>query len=208
MYDKQIALTITMIREGLKVPDNMKAKTIEHLKVIEMDYESGDAEQVILSMLIEAVNEEDADKLETITDLILAAEIDDDKPSSKRSEMVYQISSDAVNEWAMNHELASARIAILQRLLDNYNLIPVLTNNDDLLFYCIDQNCLIYTSVNNDKERDQVINDFKNLPSDKFSDVMDKIYQVIGRQAVETRFTKLNYEVIKDGKLVLDFKEV
>lgn len=205
---REVSLVIKMIYKEQSLPEALKNKALESLRVLEMTYEEGDAEQVLLNMIIKAIEDEDKEALNDVADLIggslLDDDSDDDYPNISDSLEAYAIK--AANKFFEEKD-RGIRLAILERLLEEASMFPLLYENGNLLFYCHSTKGLVYSSVNKERDIHELVDDFSNIDHDTMVDILNHIHELTDNHTSKVRFTYLDYKILGEKQFLLKLEE-
>lgn len=204
----EISLVTRLLVRNKKVPEKMKAKALQQIGLMIMEYEEGDAFFFILDELYKAIEQEDKDALEELADLALhTLEKPDDsgysKPEFKELEQICIRASNLFIE-ERDH---SQRAALIHKLIDE-DIIIVYYNNDFLLFYCYGFNGFIAAGINGRYNKQQLINKVDNMPIDQKTEIFSLINKAFDINETEIKFADLSYDLYADGQLMLKLQEV
>jgi len=210
-FTKELRLSLKLILDGKQVPAKLKEKSMEQIRVIAMGFEEGDAEQVLLDMLLEALEKEDADLLRKSAALVGDVFPDIGKRADTRVkkeflERLSNISIEACRKF-VDEKDSGARGAIVNQLAQA-DMVPVFYDNGFMLLYSIDKGCFAAASLNGTYDnRDILLKKFESIPHDELAEITNLLHRITDEGSAEVRFVKLDYNIYADGKVMLKMEE-
>lgn len=210
-------LAIALIMRGEEVPPDILEAAINQLEVMCMGLnEESRARKYVLGLLIDAIKEQDSEKIEHAVELISATDLhepDDlleDKQDRERLEPIasmIDLVSKCVDDF-LEHEFEDkdVPVAVGMETLEQLNrrgLIPVKYINGYLIGFNQDDGEIVVFSINNEMTRKQFIShreDFEHV------DVLQPIIDQWGMpedHAFDVNFVNLKWELKSKDKFLL-----
>lgn len=210
-FTKELRLSLKLMLDGKRVPIKLKEKAIEQIKVMSMGFEEGDAEQVLLDMLLEALEKEDAELLRKSAMLVGDVFPDigqkvDMKAKEEFLERLSNISLEACRRF-VDEKDSGARGAIVEQLA-KVDMVPVYYDDGFMLIYSIDKLCFVAASVNGVyRSRDFLVDRLESIPHEELAEITDLLHRITEEVSAEVRFVKLDYNIYANNQVMLKMEE-
>lgn len=207
-FTEEISLVTRLLVRDKKVPEKMKAKALEQISLMLMEYEEGDAFWYILDELYKSIESEDKKALAELAELALhTLENSGSKGYSKPEfEKLEQICLKASNLFVEEQDNA-ARAAMVSKLADE-DLLMVYYSEGFMLFYCDGFRGFIAAGLNGRYSKNQLIEKVDTMPGDQKAEITSLIHRAFDINTTEIKFADLSYDLYADGQLMLKLQEV
>ena len=207
-------LAIALIMRGEEVPPDILEAAVNQLEVMCMGLnEESRARKYVLGKLVDAIKEQDSDKIEHAVELISATDLhesDEDERDRERLEPIadmVNLVSKCVDDF-LEHEFEEKNfpVAIGMETLEQLNrrgLIPVKYINGYLVGFNQDDGEIVVFSINNEMTRKEFISHGKDF---EHVDVLQPIIDQWGmpeNHAFDVNFVNLKWELKSKDKFLL-----
>lgn len=205
---EEIGLVTRLLVRDKKIPEKMKAKALEQLSLMIMEYEEGDAFWYILDELYKSIESEDKEALTDLAELALhTLENSGSKNYSKPEfEKLEQICLKTANLFVEEQDNA-ARAAIVGKLADE-DLLMVYYSDEFMLFYCDGFHGFVAAGLNGKYNKKQLIEKVDTMPIDQKAEITTLIHRAFDIDVTEIKFADLSYDLYANGQLMLKLQEV
>lgn len=212
----ELKLALLLLLDEKELPSELKEKALNQLKVFSMAQEAGSAEAYLADQLLKAIDEEDAEAAEHIGDMANLLygfdgnpfDGDDHRDDGERLEPTDEI-ADAIKQCCEDYVrevddpmLQAARTAVIERLHDEHDLIPLVYDNGMLVGFNQRHRLIMVYFINQPTiSKDEVVSRYDGTIDN------DKIVRIIMDQwdikdgAIKVEFLHLDVKILGKGKL-------
>jgi len=201
----EVRLVLTLTIGGEEVPADLKQAALEELRILAMHFGDGTAELYLLEMIIEAVENEDAEALVKAGDLVRKVLGNDIVGSYDNVNDLSRIAFNACEKF-IEDEDSQVRRSVTAKLTEE-GVMPMYYEKGFMVLYHVEYGILILASVNNAHDDRRVLkNLFENMP--ERTGLLNKIRKLTGSPDFEIHFGTLEYELLEGGHISMTLEEM
>lgn len=201
-FTEELRLAVTMMNNGDKIPDELRNRALEDLKVSMMEYQEGDAKFIILDMLKKAIENDDHDMLGKAKKYSASIVELEDIQLDAESRVLASISTEATMRF-VKEEDEPIRLQIIGALA-NENLIPVYYEPGFLVLYNGIDHFLFGCSINDSFNKKSLADKTSNVSYE----TLEAIHKFSEQDSVKFRFANLSYKRKADKQYELKLEEI
>ena len=206
---KEIKLTISMIEQGVDVPEAMKNKAIEQMEVMLMSCEESDAEYVLGRMVLDGIKQCNRDtfkQIDKLVGVIYPDERDADVYNQEEFDKLEKLGKQAIDSFTDKGK-DKLKAAVIKKLVE-VGLIPVYHIEGFMLLLNHVDDYIMVASINGSHDKRELTMMLADLPIDIKVNVIGLVQQCMGIPDIEFRFIDIAMDKYDDGKVMLKVEEL
>lgn len=206
---KEIKLTISMIEQGVDVPEAMKNKAIEQMEVMLMSCEESDAEYVLGRMVLDGIKQCNRDTFKQIAKLVGAMypdERDADVYNQEEFNKLEKLGKQAIDSFTDKGK-DKLKTAVIKKFVE-VGLIPVYHTERFMLLLNHVDGYIMVASINGSHDKRELTMMLADLPADIKINVIGLVQQCMGIPDIEFKFIDIAMDKYVDGKVMLKVEEL
>lgn len=170
--NEEAMLVVALIKKGQKVPEDLKAKALEQLRVFSMSCEAGSARGYLLDKLIEGIEDNDIDKITGVMEMSAMvindlSDKDDDSFTHPETMQAAKSAIDAFIEDMRKKDIPNgAIVSMVKKVINLFGFIPFMYQDEILLGFSGKHDCVLAFGIG-----------FEGNPSE----LMEKTMKINGR---------------------------
>lgn len=205
-------LVLALMSKKKEVPEDLKAKALEQLRVFSMACEKGSAKGYLLDNLINAIEADDVDRVKEIG-LLSYACLDDtndleetsveDVSINPETEEAAKAAIDAFVEDMKRKDVPNGAIeAMIKKVISNFAFIPFMYQDEILAGFSAKHNCVLVFGIGFEGDRIELAEKFMKI--DERADAMRLMAEEFEFEGeTDIHFCSIRYKLLSDRDMEL-----
>lgn len=202
--NEEAKLVLALMHKKAEVPEDLKAKALEQLRLYSMACEAGSAKGYLIDKLIEAVENDDIDKAIEVSEMAAVCidgdpDLDDDDVvmDPELEEMAHEAIDNFVSMLEGEGFTEQEAASVLKKVMDKLSFIPLLIVNGMMIGYGGMHNRIIVFGMNFEGDLAELAEKYRGI------DDKQRLMSVLRRQfdwddEIEVGLAVLKYKKIDD----------
>lgn len=203
--NEEAKLVLALMHKRAEVPEDLKAKALEQIRVFSMSCEAGSAKGYLLDKLIEAIENDDVDKVIEVSEMAAACIMDDldcdgdDVAIDPELEEMAHDAIDSVIGMLEGDGLTQKEAAsLLKRVMDWFSFVPLIIADGMMIGWSGEYGRIVVFGMNFEGDKVELAEKYTGI------DGKQRTLSVLHRQfnlgeEVEVGFAVLKYKRLDDG---------
>lgn len=206
--NEEAKLVLALMHKKAEVPEDLKAKALEQLRVFSMSCEAGSAKGYLLDKLIEAIETNDVNKVIEVSEMAagIMNDFDCDGDEATMDPELEEMARDAIDsvigmlegEGLAEKEAAS----LLKRVMDSFSFIPLIIADGMMIGWSGEYGRIVVFGMNFEGDKGELAEKYNGI------DGKQRMLSVLHRQfnlgeEVKVGFAVLKYKKLDDNNIEL-----
>lgn len=206
---EEARLVLALMHKKAEVPEDLRTKALEQLRVLSMSCEAGSAKGYLIDKLIEAVENNDIDKAIEVTEMAAVcidgdSDYDDDDTvmDPELEEMAHEAIDNIIGTLEGEGLTQQAAASILKRVMDKFSFIPMLIVEGMMIGWSGEFDQIVVFGMNFDGDKVELAERYNGIDGkQKMLSVLHKQFDLGGE--IEVGFAMLKYKKLDDNNIEL-----